>query len=127
MKKVVIVDDSRSVIASADLALEELQDSKKIVLISYTNPLDVVALIEGGNFDFDLMFCDVNMPQLVGYELVANVKAHEPTKQKPILMLTTESSDESKALGKRLGVTGWLTKPFSEKKIEMAVKKLLNI
>jgi len=127
MKKVVIVDDSKAVIGMVDLALTDLREAGAIDFAVYQNPLDVVALIEAGNFDFDLMFCDVNMPQMSGYELVQNVKGCAKVASKPILMLTTEAGADSKETAKKLGVTGFIAKPFSEQKIQMAVKKLLAL
>ncbi|WP_404317068.1 response regulator [Malaciobacter canalis] len=127
MKRVVFVDDSKTVLASVELALENLVNEGVIEIICFINPKEFLHEIQNNNLDFDLLFTDVNMPQMNGLELSKEVKKIENTKRKPILVLTTENSDEMKKVGKEIGVTGWVVKPFSEQKIIMAVKRVLKI
>lgn len=127
MKKVVFVDDSKTVLASVELALEELVNKQIIQIVVFTNPLEFLDEVLNSDFDFDLLFTDINMPQMNGLELSKKVKTIEKTKRKPILVLTTETSEEIKNTGKNIGVTGWVVKPFSEQKIVMAVKRVLKI
>jgi len=67
------------------------------------------------------------MPQLNGLDLAAELKQNDTFKNKPILILTTESSAEMKTKGKEIGVTGWLVKPFSDEKLIKAMKMVLGI
>ncbi|PHO08960.1 hypothetical protein CPG37_11580 [Malaciobacter canalis] len=127
MKRVVFVDDSKTVLASVELALKNLVNEGVIEIICFINPKEFLHEIKNNNLDFDLLFTDVNMPQMNGLELSKEVKKIENTKRKPILVLTTENSDEMKKVGKEIGVTGWVVKPFSEQKIIMAVKRVLKI
>jgi two-component system, chemotaxis family, chemotaxis protein CheY len=126
-KKVVFVDDSATVLMSAEMALESLVQSGAIELITYTNPVELLEDVQSGSLTYDLLVSDINMPQMYGLELIESLKKIDAFKAKPILALTTENSPEIKSEGKRVGLNGWVTKPFSEQKIEMAVKRVLKI
>ncbi|MEA2049222.1 MAG: response regulator [Campylobacterota bacterium] len=125
-KMVVVVDDSQTVHLSLDMAMEDLIDSGAIEKRSYTNPLEFVEDVKNG-FNYDLCLTDINMPEMNGLDLAQFLKTFPATKIKPVLALTTESSNEMKAKGKSVGLTGWITKPFTSTKVVTAVKRVLRI
>lgn len=126
-KKVIIVDDSKTVVATAEMALEDLVAKDMIQFAGYLNPVELLQDLQSGAADFDLLISDVNMPQMNGLDLASRIKADPKFKNKPILILTTESSAEMKQKGKELGVTGWMVKPFSDEKLYKSVKMVLGI
>jgi two-component system, chemotaxis family, chemotaxis protein CheY len=126
-KIVIFVDDSKTVLASVELAVEELVDSGEIEFITFSNPLEFLKEVESNRISYDLLFTDINMPQMTGLELSTKLKALAQVRQKPILALTTENSAEIKQAGKEIGMAGWVVKPFSNEKIVMAIKKVLGI
>lgn len=126
-KRVLMVDDSRAVVATAELALEGLIGSGTIEFKAYLNPMELLGNLQSGAENFDLLISDVNMPELNGLELARQIKADERYKTKPIIILTTESSDEMKMAGKEAGVTGWMVKPFSEEKLVKTLKMILGV
>lgn len=126
-KTVILVDDSKTILATAEMALEGLQNAGSIVLKTYQNPAELLNLLVSGAENFDLLISDINMPQMNGLDLATSLKADERFKNKPILVLTTESSPAMKAKGKEIGVTGWMVKPFSDDKLVKAVKMVLGI
>lgn len=126
-KKIILVDDSKTILATAEMALEELIGSGVITLKTYINPAELKDALLSGAEDYDLLISDVNMPQLNGLDLATELKQNDSFKNKPILILTTESSAEMKAKGKEIGVTGWLVKPFSDEKLIKAMKMVLGI
>jgi two-component system chemotaxis response regulator CheY len=74
----------------------------------------------------DLVLTDQNMPRMDGLQLIKHLR-ELPTYQKvPILMLTTESSDEMKAKGRAAGANGWLVKPFDPQRLIEVVKKVIG-
>lgn len=74
----------------------------------------------------DLVLTDQNMPKMDGLALIKALR-ELPTYQKvPILMLTTEASDEMKSKGRAAGANGWLVKPFDPQKLTEVVKKVLG-
>ena len=125
-KTVVIVDDSQTVHLSLEMAMEDLEDSGAIKRVSYLNPLELVEDVKKG-FVYDLCITDINMPQMNGLDLAKFLKAVPSTKIKPILALTTENSPQMKAKGKAMGLTGWITKPFTANKVVTAIKRVLRI
>lgn len=126
-KRVIIVDDSRAVVATAQLALEEMINSGVIEFASYLNPQELLSALQSGSENYDLLISDVNMPQLNGLDLARAIKADERYRSKPIIVLTTESSNEMKMAGKEIGVTGWMVKPFSYEKLVKSIKMILGV
>jgi two-component system chemotaxis response regulator CheY len=74
----------------------------------------------------DLVLTDQNMPKMDGITLVKNLRGLPSYTGTPILILTTESSDEMKAKGKAAGATGWLVKPFDPNKLLDVIKKVIR-
>lgn len=126
-KNVVIVDDSKTILATVQMALEEMVDAGVISFRDYLNPLEFLQDLEKGAVDFDLLIADINMPQMSGLDVARRVKANAQHCRKPLLILTTESSAEMKMAGKEIGVTGWMVKPFSDEKLVKSIKMLLEI
>lgn len=126
-KTVILVDDSKTILATAQMALEDLEASGSVVLKTYQNPAELLELLLSGSENFDLLISDINMPQMNGLDLATSLKEDDRFKNKPILVLTTESSPSMKERGKEIGVTGWMVKPFSDEKLVKAVKMVLGI
>jgi two-component system chemotaxis response regulator CheY len=74
----------------------------------------------------DLVLTDQNMPIMDGLTLIKNLRELSSYQKVPILMLTTESSDEMKAKGKAAGANGWLVKPFDPKRLIEVVQKVIG-
>ena len=74
----------------------------------------------------DLVLTDQNMPIMDGLTLIANLRQLNSYQNVPILMLTTESSDEMKQKGKAAGANGWLVKPFDPKRLIEVVQKVIG-
>jgi two-component system chemotaxis response regulator CheY len=127
MKRVILVDDSRTILATAEMAVENLINTDTISFTTYINPAELLEALENGSEDYDMLISDINMPQLNGLDLAQKLKTNEAFKNKPILILTTESSAEMKAKGKAIGVTGWLVKPFSNEKLTKAISMVLGL
>ena len=72
----------------------------------------------------DLMICDVHMPGMDGIAFVKKVKRLPGYRFVPIIMLTTESSEEGKQAGQLAGARAWIVKPFRPAQILHAVSKL---
>jgi len=70
---------------------------------------------------------DQNMPRLDGIGLTRRLRGHASFKAIPILILTTESSDQMKQAGKAAGASGWLVKPFDPNRLIEVVRKVLTL
>ena len=126
-KRVILVDDSKTILATAQMALEELINKGIIQFSTYLNPAELRDNLLSGSEDYDLLISDINMVQMSGLELAEELKAHDKYKNKPILILTTESSPEMKARGKAIGVTGWMVQPFSDDTLVKAITMVLGL
>jgi two-component system chemotaxis response regulator CheY len=74
----------------------------------------------------DLVLTDQNMPKMDGLALIKALRELPAYQKVPILMLTTEASDEMKSKGRAAGANGWLVKPFDPQKLTEVVKKVLG-
>jgi two-component system chemotaxis response regulator CheY len=74
----------------------------------------------------DLVLTDQNMPGMDGVTLVKNLRGLPGYISTPILILTTESSDEMKSKGRAAGATGWLVKPFDPTKLLEVIRKVIR-
>jgi len=74
----------------------------------------------------DLVLTDQNMPRMDGITLVRSLRELPDYESTPILILTTESSQEMKDRGKAAGATGWLVKPFDPARLLDVVKRVLR-
>ena len=75
---------------------------------------------------FDLVLTDQNMPRMDGLTLIRSLRGLATYEKIPILMLTTESSDEMKNKGRAAGANGWLVKPFDPQRLIEVVKKVIG-
>jgi two-component system chemotaxis response regulator CheY len=121
MAKLLIVDDSTMLRDMLNYALNEG---------GYTDVTEAVDGVDGlakaKAADFDLIITDVNMPNMDGLTLIAELRKISQYSKKPILVLTTERSDEMKAKGKAAGATGWIVKPFVPDQLLKAVNIVLS-
>ena len=76
--------------------------------------------------EVDVVITDINMPRLDGFGLIERLRAGSRHRDRPILVLTTESSDEKKARARAAGATGWIVKPFDPEKLATAVRRVAH-
>ena len=74
--------------------------------------------------EVDVIITDINMPRLDGFGLIENLRTNVRFADCPILVLTTESSDEKKQRARNAGATGWIVKPFDAEKLTAAVRRV---
>jgi two-component system chemotaxis response regulator CheY len=119
--KILIVDDSNM-----------LRDMLKYALVDggYSDVTEAVdgvdALAKAKSTQFDLVITDINMPNMDGFQLIKQLRDLDSYKKSPLLVLTTERSDEMKGKGKDAGATGWIVKPFLPDQLIQAVSMVLN-
>ena len=74
--------------------------------------------------EVDVVITDINMPRLDGFGLIEKLRQGNRHRDRPILVLTTESSEEKKARARAAGATGWIVKPFDPEKLVAAVRRV---
>jgi two-component system chemotaxis response regulator CheY len=116
------------------LAVDDSASMRKMVSFTLTGAgYHVVEAVDGQdgydkaqNQKIDLVLTDQNMPRLDGLGLTRKLREHPVFKTVPILILTTESSDQMKQAGKAAGATGWLVKPFDPNKLLQVIQKVIR-
>ena len=86
----------------------------------------VDALEKSKDTKVDLMFIDLNMPNMDGITLIKNLRNDPVYRFTPLIMLTTESQEVKKLEGKKAGATGWVVKPFKPEQLLTIIKKVLR-
>jgi len=121
---ILVVDDSPTMRGMVSHALHEAgfetkeAENGKDALIKLTT-------MEMGGTKPDVIVTDVNMPEMDGIELVKEIRKLSAFKYVPVLVLTTDNTDEKKEVGRAAGATGWLVKPFDSELILKVIRKVL--
>lgn len=120
-RNVLVVDDDPDIVDVVTLCLK---DNDIIADKAYNGK---EALEKTGLKIFDLILLDLNMPGMNGFEVIKNLKMNEKTCDIPIVVLTgTYISDADKQNGLTLGVSKYLTKPFSANDLVKEIKEVLH-
>lgn len=120
MAAILIVDDSPSMrrmvafaLSEAGHRVTEAEDGRN-------------ALETASRQAADLVVSDMNMPGMSGIELVDELRRLPAYRSIPILMLTTETSDDMKSRARSAGASGWIVKPFDPERLIGIVNRLLG-
>ena len=76
---------------------------------------------------FDIILTDINMPIMDGLKLVKRVRSDPVHKDTPIVIITTEGSQEDRQRALQLGANAYITKPIQAPQVIATVKELLKI
>ena len=85
-----------------------------------------IALNKLRNGTFHFVVSDINMPNMNGFELLAEIKKDEKLKHLPVLMVTAEARKEDILLAAQSGAAGYVVKPFTKATLEEKVTKILQ-
>ncbi len=119
-KKIMIVDDSRTVRQQVESALSG-GGYEVIEAIDGMEALEKIAAFK----DLAMIICDVSMPRMNGLELLARLK-EQNRNGLPVLMLTTEGQPTLIARAKDFGAKGWIVKPFKPEMLLATVRKIVG-
>ncbi len=120
MKNVLIVEDSKAIRSMIRVSLEEAGD---FYAVEAGNGFEALKTLP--TRDFDLIITDINMPDINGLELIGFVKSNPAYKDIPLIIVSTEKSDEDKKRGMALGASGYIVKPFTKDELMASVKTTL--
>ena len=116
--KVLFIDDSNTIRRSAEIFLK--QGGHEVLLSE--DGFD--ALSKVNDFQPDLIFCDILMPRLDGYQTCAIIKRNAKFSNVPIVMLSSKDGVFDKARGRMAGSQDYLTKPFTKDQLLQTVQAL---
>jgi twitching motility two-component system response regulator PilG len=115
--KVLVIDDSNTIRRSAEIFLK--QGGYEVVLAE--DGFD--ALSKVNDHDPHLIFCDILMPRLDGYQTCAIIKRNSRFSRVPVIMLSSKDGLFDKARGRMVGSQDYLTKPFTKEQLLTAVQR----
>ncbi|MFG6465490.1 response regulator [Roseateles sp. BYS87W] len=113
--RVLVIDDSNTIRRSAEIFLK--QGGHQVALAE--DGFDALAKL--GDFHPDLVFCDILMPRLDGYQTCAIIKRNPQFSGVPVIMLSSKDGLFDKARGRMVGSQDYLTKPFTKDQLLQAV------
>lgn len=114
--RIMVIDDSNTIRRSAEIFL--LQAGCQVVLAE--DGFDALAKIT--DHQPDLIFVDIMMPRLDGYQTCALIKKHSKYRTTPVIMLSSKDSVFDRARGRMVGSDEYLTKPFTKESLLRAVQ-----
>ena len=113
--KILVVDDSNTIRRSAEIFLKAGQHEVLLAEDGFD------ALSKVSDYHPDLIFCDILMPRLDGYQTCAIIKRNVKFSGVPVIMLSSKDGVFDKARGRMVGAQDYLTKPFTKDQLLKAV------
>ena len=115
--RVMVIDDSNTIRRSAEIFL--MQAGCQVILAE--NGFDALSKI--ADHQPDLIFVDIMMPRLDGYQTCALIKQNPQLKSTPVIMLSSKDGVFDRARGRLAGSDRYLTKPFTKEALIEAVEQ----
>lgn len=122
MKNILIVDDSTTTRALIRAVVEEFDEFETVEAASGFEALKLLP-----QQPYDLIITDINMPDINGLELISFVKSNERYRDIPIIIVSTERTEEDKKRGMALGATAYITKPFKSFELQEIIQKIIGL
>ena len=120
VKKIMVVDDS----ATIRMSLKNTLTNAGLEVVQASDGEEALKMLQDGTKP-DLIITDINMPKMGGLELIKNVRKLPGLRFVPILVLTTESTQEKRDEARKNGATGWIVKPVKGTELLGIIKKVL--
>ena len=118
MKKILFVDDN----SYQKLLISKILEIEKFEYKSCNNGQEALSLME--TFSPDLLICDLLMPEMTGEELV--IKLRGQGNEVPVIILTSDIQDTSKASFEKLNIEDFLLKPLERSEFLKAIEKVFQ-
>ncbi len=115
--KIMVIDDSKTIRRTAETLLKK-EGFEVIVATDGFEALSMVA-----DHKPDLIFLDIMMPRLDGYQTCALIKHHRVFKHTPVVMLSSKDGLFDRARGRVVGSDNYITKPFTREELLGAIEK----
>lgn len=121
-RSILIVEDSSTTRALIKAIIEEMGDFQTVEARSGFDALKLLPTQE-----FDLIITDINMPDINGLELINFMKNNPKYRDLPLIIVSTERSEEDKKRGIALGAVAYITKPFKANELQEVIKQVIDI
>ena len=115
--KVMVIDDSKTIRRTAETLLKKAGCE----VITATDGFEALSVIADSHPD--IIFVDIMMPRLDGYQTCALIKNNKDFKKTPVVMLSSKDSLFDRARGRVVGSDRYLTKPFTKDELLNAIRE----
>ena len=122
MKTILIVEDSATTRALIRAVIDEIGEFETVEASSGFEALKMLPQQQ-----YDLIITNINMPDINGLELISFVRNNPRFTHLPIVIVSTERSEEDKRRGMALGATAYVTKPFKSFELQEIIKKTMGL
>src|SRR3989441_11950327 len=122
--KILLVEDSASMRSYLSNIIENGTDDD-VEIVEAANGFEALKTLP--HHKFDAILTDINMPDINGLELVSFLKNHPVYKNIPIMVISTESTEEDRSRAEALGAEEYLSKPFEAPELVDKLRKLLRV
>ncbi|WP_149717570.1 hybrid sensor histidine kinase/response regulator [Campylobacter concisus] len=121
--KVLIVDDSKMDRTIMQKALEPTG----VTIIEATNGVEALNIVKSGEHSFDAILIDIEMPRMDGYTLAGEIRKYSKYRNLPLIAVTSRTSKTDRLRGVEVGMTEYITKPYSAEYLENVVRKNIKL
>jgi len=119
---VMIVDDSKTDRMIMRKALEPMG----ITLVEASDGQEALNILKSGDYNFDAMLIDIEMPRMDGYSLASEIKKYNRYKNLPLIAVTSRTSKSDRMRGVESGMVEYITKPYSADYLASVVQRNVN-
>ncbi len=120
---VLIVDDS----STDRLIMQKSLKSLGITITEATNGVEALNILKTSQTQFDAILIDIEMPQMDGYTLASEIRKYSKYKQLPLIAVTSRSSKSDRLRGVEVGMSEYITKPYSSEYLMDVVSKNIKL
>ena len=120
--KVMIVDDSKTDRMIMRKALEPIG----ITLVEASDGQEALGILKSGEYNFDAMLVDIEMPRMDGYSLATEIKKYNKYKNLPLIAVTSRTGKSDRMRGVESGMVEYITKPYSADYLSSVVQRNVN-
>ena len=118
--KVMVIDDSKTIRRTAETLLKK----EGCEVVTANDGFEALAKIS--DTQPDLIFVDIMMPRLDGYQTCSVIKSNKMFKATPVIMLSSKDGLFDKARGRIVGSEQYLTKPFTREELLTAIRRFVS-
>jgi DNA-binding response OmpR family regulator len=123
--KIAIIDDEIHIRSLLDQTLEDLEEDHDVEILSASDGMEGLALIQAERPQ--VVFLDIMMPKMNGYEVCRTVKGNPDFDETNIILLTAKGQEIDKKQGMDCGALKYMTKPFDPDEVLSVAKGLLGL
>lgn len=120
--KILVVDDSKT----DRTIMRQSVSPLGVTLVEASDGVEAMNIIKTGEHDFDACLIDIEMPRMDGYTLASEIRKYSRFKTLPLIAVTSRTSKTDRMRGVEVGMTEYITKPYSPEYLLNVVRRNIN-